>query len=122
MAEWCWESALHWSCFSARVLILYIPLAILGVSEGAIGGALAPAEPPAYVEETAFMEENERTFGDTLANYPIQENFQSSFLKEAVPEHRILLVVVPEERPQTSEGMVGQGVDTFLNSAYKGFG
>jgi hypothetical protein len=74
---------------------------------GAIGG-LAPAETPEYVET------NEAILQNTLANYPIQETFQSAFLKEARARTSHTFVVVPEQGPQTNVGMVGQGVDIVL--------
>ena len=86
--------------------ILAPPAAIFGGLGGAIGGAFPST--PEYVDET------EAILRDTLANYPIQENFQSAFLKEARTRTSHTFVVVPEEGSQPSEGMVGQGMDTVL--------
>lgn len=102
--------------------ILTIPATIFGGLGGAIYEAF-PSSPvyPAYVEETeAFLR-------NSLANHPIQETFQSSFLKEARARTSHTFVVIPKQGPQTLEpldeifdagqtykGMVGRGVDTVL--------
>ena len=92
------------------LLILALPVTIFGGLGGAIGGALTPTEPP-----SAFNIEGTETYlRETLAQYPIQEYFLSAFLKEARARTSHTFVMVPEEGSQTSEGMVGQSVDTVL--------
>jgi len=89
-------------------LILTIPVTFFGGLGGAIGGALPADEPLAYPAA------DEVTLRYTVANYPIQETFQSSFLKEARARTSHAFVVGPDHEPQTDEGMVGPGVDTVL--------
>jgi len=87
--------------------ILTPPVAFFGALGGTIGGAWPEAEPE-YVPLT------ESAIRYTLERYPIQETLQSTFLKEARFRTSYAFVVVPEEGPQTSEGMAGQSVDTVL--------
>lgn len=87
--------------------ILTVPVTIFGSLGGFFGGAFPPGEPPEYEETEAILRH-------TLANYPIQETLQNAFLKEARARTSHTFVVVPEEGPQTDEGMVGQSVDTVL--------
>ena len=88
--------------------ILALPVGILGGIGGFFYGALPPDESVAYPAA------DEVTLRYTVANYPIQENLQSFFLQEARARTSHTFVVVPEEGSQTSEGMVGQGVDSVL--------
>ncbi|MDH4195129.1 MAG: hypothetical protein OEV70_13380, partial [Nitrospirota bacterium] len=81
---------------------------IFGGLGGFFYGALPPDEPLAYPAA------DEVTLRYTVANYPIQETFQSSFLKEARARTSHTFLVGPEHEPQTDEGMVGPGVDTIL--------
>ncbi len=92
--------------------ILTPPVAMFGGLGGGIYGAF-----PSSLEYPSYVEDTEATLRGTLANYPLQENFQSSFLKEARARTSHTFVVVPEEGSQSSEGMVGQGVDTVLELA-----
>jgi hypothetical protein len=89
--------------------ILTVPATIFGGVGGAVYGAF-----PSSPEYPAFVEEVEAFFRDTLAEYPIQETFQSSFLKEARARTSHTFVRVPVEGLQTSEGMFWQGVDSVL--------
>jgi hypothetical protein len=91
--------------------ILSVPVAILGGIGGFFYGALPPDEPPA---PPAYVEPNEAILKNILAKYPIQENLQSAFLKEARVQTSHTFVVSPKEGSQTSEGMLGQGMDTVL--------
>ena len=86
--------------------ILTPPVAFFGGLGGVIVGPFPST--PEYVEGA------EATLRDTLANYPIQETFQSAFLKEARARTSHTFVVVPEQGAQTSEGMVAQDVDSLL--------
>jgi len=103
------------------IAIYVVPLVFIGVCYiltppvalfGGIGGFFYGALPPD--ESVAYPAADEATLQYTVANYPIQENFQSAFLKEARARTSHMFVVVPEEGAQTDEGMVGQGVDTVL--------
>lgn len=49
-----------------------------------------------------------------MAKFPIYENLQSVFLKEARARTSHTFIVVLEEGAQTSEGMGGKSVDTVL--------
>lgn len=111
--------------------ILTVPVAILGGFGSAIYGAFRPAKPPAYVEAA------EATLGDFLEKYPIQETFQSFFLKEARTKTSHTFAVIPEQGPRaleslerfddgqtyeelpTNEGIGGQGVDSVLELSVK---
>ncbi len=95
----------------ASAMVTALPVTIFGGLGGAIGGAFTPPSSPEY---PAYVEELETIYQDTLAQYPIQETFQSSFLKEARARTSHTFVVVPPEGSQTSEGMVGPRVDTVL--------
>ena len=86
--------------------ILTLPVTIFGGLGGAIGGAFPSS--PEYVEAA------ESTLSESLAKYPIQEIFQSFFLKEARARTSHTFVVSPKEGSQSSEGMGGQGMDTVL--------
>lgn len=94
--------------------ILTVPVAIFGGLGGGIGGAFTPADEPPGTAYTEYVKENEAHLRDSLGEYPLQETFQSSFLKEARVRTSHTFVRVPEEGPQSDEGMVGQGVDTVL--------
>jgi hypothetical protein len=95
----------------ASAMVTALPVTIFGGLGGAIYGAFIPPSSPEY---PAYVENLETIYQDTLATYPIQETFQSSFLKEARARTSHTFVVVPAEGSQTAEGMVGQGVDTLL--------
>ena len=88
--------------------ILALPVGILGGIGGFFYGVL-PSD-----ESLAYPAADEVTLRYTVANYPIRMTFQSFFLKEARARTSHTFVVVPKEGSQTSEGLVGQGVDTVL--------
>jgi hypothetical protein len=102
-------AALWGACF-----VLSVPVAILGGIGGLFYGVVPSSADQPVTTYTEYVEENEVHLRDSLAEYPIQENFQSSFLNEARARTSHMFVVVPEEGSQPSEGMVGQALDTVL--------
>ena len=88
--------------------ILTPPVALFGGIGGFFYGALPPDESVAYPAA------DEATLQYTVANYPIQENFQRAFVKVARFRTAHTFVVGSEEGSQTAEEMFDQGVDTIL--------
>ena len=97
--------------------VLTVPVTIVGGLGGVFYGAI-----PSFPDYPGYVKDTEVLIRDTLAKYPIQDKFQSAFIKEGRFRTSHTFIGGPEEGPQTAEGMVGQGVDTVLELSVQRIG